>query len=745
MSQSDNSPPLQNLPAQQVYNLKFLPYQPSNQRPAKQQKTKRREKDSGSDENPPNKVRSRSSMEPPAVPSPQSRMKNYYGKTRTTIASSVSQGNIQLLNSRRLHSSTSSLDDALHLSNAMPRTNFTNQFNCNQIQESVSDSEISLTLIDTDAAHRNPADELSARFEHCFSTNQMPNETISMSDVLELDMFNNTDSVYVQTSQGQEINFSALDIKTSPPGSRQSWAIQTQNRPNSAQESSPVVVNHITPKSNQKFTIHNPDSGQRTQTKLVEEAYDDTGTLADRIENGHVQPLEFILVQNTSPLQKVNEESLTYLNQGQAYGVRLKRRPEACKQMGIQMDCPIRICLRVIFHDRRLQNTEAEQIESWSQANPGKRFIEIDKELSTEISCVNNKKDELNCSELVWASAKDAVVFLKVHCISTEFTQKKHGGEKGAPFRLQLDAFKDDRSVMQFSSSQCIQASSCQIRVFKPRGADRKQKSDHQRVSKEMSDESCKGKYIPCYERTRLQPTQPWEPRLPQPPAMKTSPSQMGFREIASDDTTMILDQNQTVDQNVFAILENTNSIISEDLNYENSGVGNITHSSSVGFVQSWLKRRNFHAFTQKFASFSGSDVLSLSREDMLQIGLAPPQIHVAECIRLHNALMNPANGPEKSVTCFYIRTVEDDLHYPVFLKAPTVHNLTECLAMVTQVDPAQIVRVINRRKSASQSNNDIKVIVTDEMVATFQNETSFTVLLIGRPEEDGLTAVIHR
>jgi hypothetical protein len=116
----------------------------------------------------------------------------------------------------------------------------------------------------------------------------MPNnETISMSDVLELDMFNNTDSVYVQTSQGQEINFSALDIKTSPPGkydllpyssmssgSRQSWAIQTQNsRPNSAQESLPVVVNHITPKSNQKFTIHNPDSGQRTQTKVGKRSY----------------------------------------------------------------------------------------------------------------------------------------------------------------------------------------------------------------------------------------------------------------------------------------------------------------------------------------------------------------------------------------------------------------------------------------------------------------------------------------
>ena len=57
-------------------------------------------------------------------------------------------------------------------------------------------------------------------------------------------------------------------------------------------------------------------------------------------------------------------------------------------------------------------------------------------------------------------------------------------------------------------------------------------------------------------------------------------------------------------------------------------------------FFQAWLKRRNFHAFTQKFANFSGSDLLSLSREDMLQIGVAPPQIHVAEVIRLHNAIM---------------------------------------------------------------------------------------------------------
>ena len=85
--------------------------------------------------------------------------------------------------------------------------------------------------------------------------------------------------------------------------------------------------------------------------------------------------------------------------------------------------------------------------------------------ISTNVFCV-----ELNCSELSWTTSADAVVFIKVNCISTEFTQKKHGGEKGAGFRLQVDAYKEDplvQSGMGYAPSTCLQASSCQIRVFK--------------------------------------------------------------------------------------------------------------------------------------------------------------------------------------------------------------------------------------------------------------------------------------
>ena len=65
-----------------------------------------------------------------------------------------------------------------------------------------------------------------------------------------------------------------------------------------------------------------------------------------------------------------------------------------------------------------------------------------------------------------------AIVFVVLNCISTEFTQRRHGGERGAPFRIQADVFKDGDAP--YTAANCIQAVSCQVRVFKPRGADRK-------------------------------------------------------------------------------------------------------------------------------------------------------------------------------------------------------------------------------------------------------------------------------
>lgn len=53
---------------------------------------------------------------------------------------------------------------------------------------------------------------------------------------------------------------------------------------------------------------------------------------------------------------------------------------------------------------------------------------------------------------------------LQVHCISTEFTPRKHGGEKGVPFRIQLDTFAQGDGG---EYTEHLHSASCQIKVFK--------------------------------------------------------------------------------------------------------------------------------------------------------------------------------------------------------------------------------------------------------------------------------------
>lgn len=53
---------------------------------------------------------------------------------------------------------------------------------------------------------------------------------------------------------------------------------------------------------------------------------------------------------------------------------------------------------------------------------------------------------------------------LQVHCISTEFTMRKHGGEKGVPFRIQIDTFKENESE---EYTEHLHSASCQVKVFK--------------------------------------------------------------------------------------------------------------------------------------------------------------------------------------------------------------------------------------------------------------------------------------
>lgn len=226
---------------------------------------------------------------------------------------------------------------------------------------------------------------------------------------------------------------------------------------------------------------------------------------------------QYVLAASTSIATKTNEDTLTYLNQGQSYEIKLKKLGDLSAYRGKMLKSIIKIC----FHERRLQYMEREQMLQWQASRPGERIVEIDVPLSYGLCQVAQSASPqlLNTVEVSWDPMKEVGVYIQVNCISTEFTPKKHGGEKGVPFRIQVETYLDGGKgvlgggilsgafggVAEAATPApltLIHAAACQIKVFKLKGADRKHKQDREKIQKRTATEQ--EKYQPSYECTIL-------------------------------------------------------------------------------------------------------------------------------------------------------------------------------------------------------------------------------------------------
>ena len=73
------------------------------------------------------------------------------------------------------------------------------------------------------------------------------------------------------------------------------------------------------------------------------------------------------------------------------------------------------------------------------------------------------ESQNINSFELNWDSRIETRIFVKLNLISTEFTDSKHGGVKGVPFRIQVETY----AHFDNGNSQLVHCSSCQVKVFK--------------------------------------------------------------------------------------------------------------------------------------------------------------------------------------------------------------------------------------------------------------------------------------
>uniref|UniRef100_A0A8C8X1B3 Grh/CP2 DB domain-containing protein n=1 Tax=Panthera leo TaxID=9689 RepID=A0A8C8X1B3_PANLE len=357
---------------------------------------------------------------------------------------------------------------------------------------------------------------------------------------------------------------------------------QSVERPTSAQ----VMISHS--------VSSNPASGSVLTAQSLEPVSDSVESLPLpylKQEELHNIPsseppcpaFQYVLCAATSPAVKQQEETLTYLNQGQSYEVQMLCNPKLGDTT--QWARLLKSVVRVVFHDRRLQYTEQQQLDGWRWSRPGDRILDIDVPLSVGVIEPQVLPSQLNTVEFHWDPTKRTSLFLQVHCISTEFTPRKKGGEKGVPFRLQIDTFRPSDKELP---PEHLHSAGCLIKVFKPKGADRKLKTDREKIEKQ-----------PLHERDKYQ---------------------------AASETTVFLEgcfsypllSSPWVHGGTWTAL-----FMPQDL----------SPGASILETQQWLHRHRFSSYCRMLANFTGTDLLKLTRRDLIQICGA------ADGIRLFNTL----------------------------------------------------------------------------------------------------------
>ncbi|XP_046955857.1 upstream-binding protein 1 isoform X3 [Lynx rufus] len=430
-------------------------------------------------------------------------------------------------------------------------------------------------------------------------------------------------------------------------------------------------------------------------------------------------PFQYVMCAATSPAVKLHDETLTYLNQGQSYEIRMLDN----RKMGDMPEITgklVKSIIRVVFHDRRLQYTEHQQLEGWKWNRPGDRLLDLDIPMSVGIIDTRTNPSQLNAVEFLWDPAKRTSAFIQVHCISTEFTPRKHGGEKGVPFRIQVDTFKQNENG---EYTDHLHSASCQIKVFKPKGADRKQKTDREKMEKRTAHE--KEKYQPSYDTTILTECSPW----PDTPTayVNSSPSTAPAFTSPQQGTCSVPDSN------------------SSSPNHQGDGVSQpsseqLQPSATIQETQQWLLKNRFSSYTRLFSNFSGADLLKLTKEDLVQICGA------ADGIRLYNSLKSRSVRPRLTIYVCQEQPAGGGgegsggtpyVYHAIYLEEMVASEVARKLASVFNIPFHQINQVYR------QGPTGIHILVSDQMVQNFQDESCFLFFTVKAENGDGIHIVL--
>ncbi|XP_065838625.1 transcription factor CP2-like isoform X2 [Oscarella lobularis] len=418
--------------------------------------------------------------------------------------------------------------------------------------------------------------------------------------------------------------------------------------------------------------------------------------------------LQMLLCAATSPATRVTEETLTNLNRGQAYELKMKGVGNVQHLEGQIFKTVLKIC----FHERKYQSSEADQWDIWRHEHPGERVLDVEFASCYNLTDIVCDPSVITAAIFSWDPTKETGVFFKANCLSTEFSARKHGGEKGVPLKIQLDTFD--------ANDRHVHSAGCQIKIFKDKGADRKNKLDMQRLEKRsQQDMLYQGQYQPSFDYTILteQPldssTSTRAPNLSSIQYIKPDPGAYdSYASSAASSTcsTPLPHSNSNSKINMVGLSSPETRQKLYRAAYENS---RLSGEANRDETRAWLEANHFGHCLAVLGNFTGADLLRLTREEMTQI-CGP-----AEGIRLDNALQLRALRPR---CVLYFSIESEQIYHAVYLETLTLYEFTRKLADKLKISLEHVTGIHRLVPS------NVFVIVDDEMVKTFVSEMTFQV-----------------
>ncbi|KAF8788269.1 Transcription factor CP2 like protein [Argiope bruennichi] len=159
-----------------------------------------------------------------------------------------------------------------------------------------------------------------------------------------------------------------------------------------------------------------------------------------------------------------------------------------------------------------------------------------------------------------------------------------------------------------------------------------------------------------------------------------------------------------------------------------NTGVENITANLSTTDVHSWLSRKKFSKYLPCFELYSAKDLLSLSREDIIEI-CGP-----SDGIRLYNSLHRREPPPVRRL---YISRDNMTFH-ALYLHSVTCYELQTELCRIYHFPDGAIAEMY------ITGPNGILLVLTDRVLQNLKDESTFTCEIL-KAEENGKNTVILR